>query len=422
VRHKAYISFFAIMSALSFCFTAAGEIPIIGWAPSYEEAFVSQIDEPTIGLLSETLTLSDEQAFAVHGMWQEHKRRFDAFVAESKPHKDAFNVAVKNLPVTTARWMELVLENEEPLAKIADAQAELDKRFFQEVRTLLTEAQQGGWARFENRLARKRWTQMFASFFEERVDLVGLVERLEREESIAPERDAALVNVLDQYEAALGTALRARAKHKIDRARELYRRDKDRYRIDLENDKSWMDEGTGDWETRYRQSWEEQGAVHRAVRDVNRSFMPMVQAALPEAARAMFERMYYEQALHENTRTAPLVADSFIDATKELNDASDDQRSYFDAQEALYEAEFLVRARNVIRRNDEYRETFFQRPNGPLSAHDLDSREQKLAALKASLSEMYDSERRIVENVWATLTEQQRQRVQKPSITPPVVK
>ncbi len=194
----------------------------------------------------------------------------------------------------------------------AARKGEMDRRFLEDVRVLLTAEQEGRWPLVEREMRRlKRMGD--GRLHGESVDLIRLAS------GMGVEADGAgpIAEVLERYSRELDAAL-VRRDRRLEEARE-----------------DGFEELIGRDPDRARAIYERCLEARRAVRDANWRHMRLLAARLGEERGARLERRFFERAFWRLTQ--PTVAERYVEAALELPDLGDGQRARIEAMLDEYE-------------------------------------------------------------------------------------
>lgn len=380
--------------------TAAAAQPIHPWEPAHEKPLRSWIGPRLLEQMSEQLTLSDAQERQLQHIAQEHEARFAAFVSEVDPVVQEFADRLKRTRVSTVERLEITLEREEALAPIADAQARLDRQFFEEVKTILAEPQLEQFDAFMCRFNRDRWLNG-ASFLEQSIDLVELVESL-AERTERDVQELGVSELLKQYATEMDQQLRARAAARIKKARNWESNLAERYETDGE--RVWIGphpRGNDGFNREFRM----RRRLDEHVRNVNRKYLEIIAGALPESHSATFRKLYNEQVVDAADFRGPgrLRFRKQAQCAGALENLTAEQRERLELLQTDYDVRFEQAVAELIRRHNR------NAIDGITS--DLEETEMLETRLDEARQRLQDMDARLLDELHDLLTPDQREAV-----------
>jgi hypothetical protein len=190
-------------------------------------------------------------------------------------------------------------------AEVRAARKKIEESFANDLKAILTPEQAEKWPAVE-RAQRRTKTLPRGLMSGERVDLIGLVDRL----GLSEEAAAALRETLEQYEADLD--------------RELVRRNEFMEKA-MEQGPSLMQSfQEGDTE-KLQQLFEKGREASARVRDVNRRYQRLIEGLLPEDKRAVFAEDFRRESFPMVYR--PSFAARTLDAAEQLPDLDESQKA-----------------------------------------------------------------------------------------------
>lgn len=388
------------------------------WSSMYEKPLRSAITDETIAMLVQHLGLSEAQEHAVRGMFNEHRATFEAFVERSRPIIKEEERAVRATPWGTVERLERELKREERLAKIADEQAELDQRFFERVKTILTEEQLERWDAFIRRYERDRYLYQSTSFSETGIDQVALLEELLQEHELEPDAwlqdHPDVAEALLAYELAIAPKLRALVQDGIEQARRWDRRQAERTVIEGDRVR-----GIGDFPSREAERafnrWREREYTFREdLQRINREYRSILLAVLPEDLAPRYGEMYTNAALlRSGIEAEKLPARRFAEDALALPDLTSEQREAIEALLIEYEQRVNALNRRVIETRDAMvgsRYSHSPHAGGPRA------KEAREADWEKAVANRMDAERTLIDAVYELLTLEQQATIDRPKV------
>lgn len=269
------------------------------------------------------------------------------------------------------------------MEKFRPIREEMEKTFLSDVKSVLREDQAANFPKFERALRRGRTLQR-GLMSGERVDLIGIVERVE----LPDDTKAQLTPILDQYEIDLDRELVARTTFQetnMPRMGEMFQGG------DMKAMQEMMEKGR---------------EISVRVRDVNRRYARQIEGLLPEDKRPSFETEVKRQSfprVYQTTRVSRM-----LDSVSRLKDLNDTQMADFTVLRQNYDRDL-----NAV--NDQLAQAT-EKNEMTITA------DQLMAAFRGGdegpLSELYQKRRQLgqtaEDNLKKILTPEQMEKLPKP--------
>jgi hypothetical protein len=377
------------------------------WAPSFESPMRSVFTEPLMLRIAEWFAMTDDQRILLAAIEDDHKARFDSFVAEHEPTRYELDKAWWDLRVDPPAQLAKAFEREEVLAKMADQQEQTDMLFLEDLRAILNEEQLERWDAFEQWLVRERWLRRSAPYLEQPIDLIALLDELRENH---PNTEIAS-ETIEEYAGQIDESLRELARLEISFSRNRVRANADRHRTDGE--RVWLD---GD-APEVRETIEKRNAVQKRVRDLNRTYSQTIAANLEEPFVGDWRRLY-RAAVLRNIDVTSALPDETNEVIRSLQTGPDINRLMsametagvdLDADQAdmigsilnLHEQALHDIFMRLVRAHDAVEESRFSRIN----RDELARLNEEYLELLQSLA---DGQKTVADRVVAVLTPEQR--------------
>lgn len=198
----------------------------------------------------------------------------------------------------------------------ANQSAEIERGFFADLRSLLSDEQAAGWEKVE-RHRRREVGLRGGSLSGESVDLIALVDGLKLEDA----RTAELDEALEAYEAAMDRALAEKA--------EILK--------GIERDQPEPGRPMAFDAEQFQEMLRKGREAGQKVVDVNETYARLIKAALAEAHHATFDRAYRAAAFPEVYRET--YGMRCVSAAMGFEDLSEDQRAAIEELKSSFERE-----------------------------------------------------------------------------------
>ncbi|MDX2146255.1 MAG: hypothetical protein SFZ23_01935 [Planctomycetota bacterium] len=220
---------------------------------------------------------------------------------------------------------------------------EMEKTFWTDVQTVLTDEQKPAWATFERGLRREQGMSR-GLLSGESVDLVTLVREME----LSPESRAKVQPLLEQYEADLDRELQARkaAHEEVTSAAQKL--------LEGSNFMAMAQDEAKQAEA--DKLIEKARSASLRVRDLQRRFARQIEGELPENARSAFSAEINKQAhprIYRPTRAARMM-----DAALGFNDVTPDQRTQIADLRGSYERDLGTLSKDMVAETEKMETTF----------------------------------------------------------------
>jgi hypothetical protein len=439
-------SLLAVYCVLGAQLAAANGYPSRPWAHPFEQMLRSAIEPAVLAILKSVLELSENQSHALDQLQSRHEDEFAEFVNQSKHvvadmnrqladakasarqsaselgkaevefalhpdgDPDAVAEAAARALAANTKLLEKQIERETKLAEIADAQVDLDERFFSELEALLTEEQSEKMPRVRNELRRRAWLGKTGLYAEEGIDLILLVEKIVEELELDLE-SAELDDLLLSYSQQIIVPLNSLAEQAIRRSRRYYR-EHDEAEHFIPGEKGLALDYSAD--TQYVAQFKREIAttqrLHRAIRDLNRSHKPAVEALLPEAMRPRFHEAYMALALRSHVRLSAIPAQQFVQQVLEVDSLSPRQSRDIEELAAAHLASVAMAQDRILRCADSVSDVQLDAEAGRSKRAELQGK------LDTALESYRQSEADFIEVVWMLLSSEQQSQIAKPTL------
>lgn len=305
----------------------------------------------------------------------------------------------------------LALDQERETVKIADRQAELNRRVLDELAALLREHDPDAWDDFERWHRRQFLTPQLGMAPGVGMNLLDILDSMELEE--LPEETLTTIGDLRlSYEIEIDAALRTLHRDAVRYAREKPRRTLATIRMHdeeaaAENHEQASAIHVAFRRREYQETWRQQEPT-RALRRLQVMFVELFSEALPEEHRAVFleavqPKMYPEAYL-------PMLADRYFPVLFNLDDLTAEQEHELKQLQAEYAAE-IERLRNrLIEVLDELYEARAEaRLQAPPRGGQISREFNELRATREKLS------KQTIDRAFHLLTTAQQARAPKPN-------
>lgn len=304
------------------------------WHPHLERPLRTWFTPAIVEEIVERARLDETQAILARHLFTEHQARMLAF---REQHEEAcgFSRMAEDcealLKLRGEDRIEALIplaDREAKLESIADAQAALEQRFVDEVRSLLTDSQKEYWPIVLEWLHRRRWLAIGSGYPGDRFDLSSLVEDMKLIESdlvVPPEQFAA---VLQSHLSMLDAAIVEQCKFAIKQARgvlrfELRRERANRpmkvYEQGVHVDTVSPDPG---FREQVVQNLRTAHELARRVHDCQIRIQNVIIASLVPQRAEEFKSLYYDRVIEQ----PPPRAKSYIESLLAMEWLDDDRR------------------------------------------------------------------------------------------------
>jgi len=390
--------------------------------------------------------LSEEQSLALEQLHARHVETFTVFVDNSKhvvadlnrklsdaetsarqlvtalgraelefaihPDKgpDGVRQAAKKALVANTQLLDVKIVRETTFAEIADAQSALDQQFFSEFEGLLTKDQLEKMPRVQSELRRRAWLGKTGVYSEEGVDLIRLVETIAMTCSQEPESDQ-LQEVLQNYADQIIVPLTELAETAIRESRRYYR---DHYEAEhlIPGEKGISLDYNRDIQhvTELKRKIARIHRLHRAIRDFNRDYKPVIEALLPEEVRSRFHEAYMDRALRSHVNVCAMPAKSFALEVLAIESLSPQQLRDMNELVAAHYASVTMSQMRILHAADAVSEVQLDTKADP------SRRAEAQAKLDSSLDSYRQVEVDFMNVVWDLLTTDQQALIVRPTL------
>ncbi|HRP62647.1 MAG TPA: hypothetical protein PK400_05080 [Phycisphaerales bacterium] len=412
------VRFFISVLVLAFM----AETAFAQWAFRVEYRYRPTFRQEHYDRLIEIFQPDDRLKASIDEIHTRYVQNFEVFVKESQAIErkvaadrearlEAFYEENPDTDLTAELQMSLGLDGEHETVKIADRQAELNRRVLDELAALLREHDPDVWDSFERWHRRQFLTPQLGMAPGVGMNLLDILDAMELEE--LPEETLATIGDLRlSYEIEIDAALRTLHRDAVRYAREKPRRTLATMRMHeaaaaAENYEQAIAIHAAFRRREYQEVWRRDEPV-RALRRLQIMFVELFSEALLEEHRAAFleavqPKMYPQAYL-------PMLADRYFPVLFNLDDLTAEQEHELKQLQAEYAAE-IERLRNrLIEVYDEYHEARAQaRLRVPPRGVELSQELLNLEATREKLS------KQTIDRAFHLLTTAQQAKAPKPN-------
>ncbi len=374
---------------------------------SYEAEFLwrTEITRWGVERFIDDCNLTEEQAAAAQRLLAAHTTRFKAFVLKNKPGYEALEAAYRNGEPSMLAWYELKRKAGDQAISYYARQVEMEQRILDQFKAILTEEQLPAWEFFVQRLHRRWWLPVGRRYYEERIDLIAIVEEMELGDNDVVEPEL-LSQLLHAYGRALDNALVRRRQWQIAWARKEWKLEP--LRIETDGHRVWIGRPSPDPDqrTKDRAKLKKQAKTHREIRDVNRRYWNLMAATLaPEQVAEFIDLYQHNPALHAGVSRPGW---RYLLRVEALESLSPEQREAVGTVRAWYEPEARSLDGRIIEADNKWTDARLNRDSA------ASTRKAARGKFYRVVHWRYDLEERLVEKLWALLSPQQRALLPKP--------
>lgn len=377
------------------------------WVWGYEGPRHSTIGRGDIDVLLELIdqhVMDDAVAFReeIETIWELHQERFKAFQEQHEQTLEAIN----QMPSGFERY-----ERGREMSRFAEKQTRVDEETLWMIQRALMEDALEVWQAFERHRLWQFVDRLRTGQREARVNLHELVESLELEEHVDEDTRDEIAALLEEYDLVMVHILK-RLKEKqrhSSRTQWEYHRDLARTR-ELAEAQPTIDEGFRIYSQLSRKRhrlWRRMQEPYYTAMRTNWHYRDLIALKLPDHLAAELRDGYSRKAYFEAFRSLP--ADSWIECVQQLDMVDDDQAERIEAAIARYRQE--VRAateEHIENRRMRFVERYQSHVKTPETNQERGERADQALERREELSG------RVIREVHALLTEEQREACPKP--------
>lgn len=299
----------------------------------------------------------------------------------------------------TRDWEEMSRQMKKAGDVWHERRAELERQFFNDVKSVLNEQQVEQWSSYERDWRRRNLLRRGARLSGESVDLINVVKELELEDEERASLDESLLLYARDIDAALQERQRA--------TEELAA-----LQTDLTNEESM---------TRMREMYERLGVRRQSVRDVNMRYVDILQNQLSEESSDALMVAFHTAAYPGIFRPTP--ADQYIAMARDIESLTEEQTETIENIASQYETEVY---RLNLKMAEFVEDSIDRNPQIAAATHELEHkngggspRPSSLGVLEERRTVWEDKDRLVrttIDNIYMALNPEQQAELQRPNL------